>query len=376
MEKYKLVKQLGVGTFGSVGQYKNISTGEVVAIKELKSQFSTWSKCVELSEVKSLAKLNHPNIVKLHEVIKQNNKLYLVFEYMEQNILQLLRTKLEKRCVNEIEIRNIIFQALQGIYFMHRSGYFHRDLKPENILEFKGTVKIADFGLAKAVNSSPPYTEYVSTRWYRAPELILNSNDYDAKIDIFAIGAIMAELYNGHGLFEGKSAQEQISVVFSVLGTPTPIDWEEGHKLARKMGFQLPSFKKQNLAQLIPGASEEAIDLLNKMFVFDHKKRISALDALMHPYFMVDVPMTVETAIPKPSLPEPIYPFKQSGNSTSIKPMLGTNKQPETLGGDKSPTSDESKIKKKNTTKYYLAKARYKVGVNIAELLKNQTNLQ
>ena len=101
---------------------------------------------------------------------------------------------------------------------MHRQGYFHRDMKPENLLEYNGIIKIADFGLAKEINSKPPFTDYVSTRWYRAPEVILRSNNYNAPIDIFAIGAIMAELYKSWPLFPGVSETDQIYKICQVLG--------------------------------------------------------------------------------------------------------------------------------------------------------------
>lgn len=372
MEKYKVIKQLGGGTFGTVCQAKNSQTGEVVAIKELKQPYQSWSRCIELQEVKSLAKLNHPNIVKLLEVIKQNNKLFLVFEYMDQNILQLLKSKLEKRTVNEIEVRNIIFQVLQGIYFMHRNGYFHRDLKPENILEFKQTIKIADFGLVKSISATRPLTEYVSTRWYRAPELVLNSTSYDEKVDIFAIGAIMAELYNGKGLFEGANQLDQLNKLFVALGTPTPLDWEEGYRLAKKIGCQFTQHKKQNLQTLVPGANSEAIDLMNKMFSFDPKKRISALEALQHPYFMVDVPLPVEQqhkpTIQSDSLKQtgfnPIKPVQIS--NTPVNAMAENVKQDQKQVGQQQSS--------KALTKYYLTKARYKPGVNIASLLSAANN--
>lgn len=101
--------------------------------------------------------------------------------------------------------RNIVFQVAEGLAHMHRNGFFHRDLKPENLLTYNNAVKICDFGLAREVRSQPPYTEYVSTRWYRAPELLLRSRNYNSPVDVFALGCIMAELYMQAPLFPGSS---------------------------------------------------------------------------------------------------------------------------------------------------------------------------
>lgn len=358
MEKYKIIKTLGGGTFGTVHQAKNMHTGEIVAIKILKEQYTAWNSCVNLTEIKSLAKLSHPNVVKLLEVIKENNKLHLVFEYMDRNIYELLKS-CPKKQMPELEIRNIMYQSLQGIYYIHKAGYLHRDLKPENILEFKGTVKIADFGLAKRVDAQRPFTDYVSTRWYRAPELTLKATDYDPKVDIFALGAIMVELYNGRGLFEGANQLDQLNKILNVLGTPTIIDWEEGYRLANKMGISFPKYAKQNLSQLVPGANPEAIDLLSKIFVYDSKKRISALEALQHPFFMVDIPMSLEPV--SVSVGQPNQPEGLASNQSA------TFNQPKVREGKERPVPEE---KASQPQRLYLSKARYKVGVNIYSLLK------
>lgn len=127
---------------------------------------------MKLREVKSLRKLNHHNIVKLKEVIRQQDSLYFVFEFMEKNLYELLSKNVT--VPNEDDIRRMAFDSLQGIAACHKNGYFHRDLKPENLLiNQENVVKLADFGLAKEIRSRPPHTEYVSTRWYRAPELLL-----------------------------------------------------------------------------------------------------------------------------------------------------------------------------------------------------------
>jgi protein kinase len=119
-------------------------------------------------------------------------------------------------------------------------GYFHRDMKPENLLINKDTVKVADFGLAREIRARPPFTEYVSTRWYRAPEVLLRSPHYNSPVDLWAVGVIMAELYTLRPLFPGTSEPDEIYKICSVLGTPNHENWSEGMKLAANMGFKFP----------------------------------------------------------------------------------------------------------------------------------------
>ncbi|XP_057745121.1 cyclin-dependent kinase F-4-like [Arachis stenosperma] len=151
----------------------------------------------------SLRKMNHPNIVKLKEVIREIDILYFVFEYMECNLYQLMKDR--EKIFSEGEVMNWCFQVFQGLAYMHQWGYFHRDLKPENLLVTKDIIKIADFDLTGEISSQPPYTEYVSTRWYRAPEVLLQSYLYSSKVDMWAMDAIMAELFSLRPLFLGAS---------------------------------------------------------------------------------------------------------------------------------------------------------------------------
>ena len=165
MNRYKIIKAVGDGTYGSVLKAQHRQTGEIVAIKKMKKKFFSWDECIQLREIRSLKHLSHPNIVKLKEVIRQQDELYFVFEYLDQNIYQL--TKDRNKFLPEAQIRNIIFQIFQGLAYMHKNGYFHRDMKPENLLVTRdGIVKLADFGLAREIRSRPPFTDYVSTRWY------------------------------------------------------------------------------------------------------------------------------------------------------------------------------------------------------------------
>ncbi|XP_077100418.1 serine/threonine-protein kinase MAK isoform X10 [Siphateles boraxobius] len=286
MNRYTTFKQLGDGTYGSVLMGKSNESGELVAIKRMKRKFYSWEECMNLREVKSLKKLNHANVVKLKEVIRENDHLYFVFEYMKENLYQLMkdRTKLFPESV----IRNISFQILQGLSFIHKHGFFHRDMKPENLLCMgPELVKIADFGLAREIRSRPPYTDYVSTRWYRAPEVLLRSPVYSSPIDIWAVGCIMAELYTLRPLFPGNSEVDEIFKICQVLGTVKKSDWPEGYQLAAAMNFRFPQCVPTPLKTLIPNATNEALDLMRDFLHWDPKKRPSAAKALRYPYFQV-----------------------------------------------------------------------------------------
>uniref|UniRef100_A0A670ZFK4 non-specific serine/threonine protein kinase n=1 Tax=Pseudonaja textilis TaxID=8673 RepID=A0A670ZFK4_PSETE len=286
MNRYTTLKQLGDGTYGSVLMGKSNESGELVAIKRMKRKFYSWDECMNLREVKSLKKLNHANVIKLKEVIRENDHLYFVFEYMKENLYQLMRDR--NKLFPESVIRNIMYQILQGLAFIHKHGFFHRDMKPENLLCMgPELVKIADFGLARELRSQPPYTDYVSTRWYRAPEVLLRSSIYSSPIDIWAVGSIMAELYTLRPLFPGTSEVDEIFKICQVLGTPKKSDWPEGYQLAAAMNFRFPQCVSINLKTLIPNASSEALFLMNEMLNWDPKKRPTASQALKFPYFQV-----------------------------------------------------------------------------------------
>ncbi|XP_047335497.1 serine/threonine-protein kinase MHK-like [Impatiens glandulifera] len=170
--------------------------------------------------LQSLRRLNHPNIIKLKEIVRENNELFFVFEYMEYNLYQIMRDR--QNPFSEKEIRDLMYQVLEGLAHMHKNGYFHRDLKPENLLVTNQIIKMADFGLAREVSSVPPFTEYVSTRWYRAPEVLLQSPLYTPSVDMWAVGAILAELFTLCPIFPGESEADQLYKICCVLGKP---DW-------------------------------------------------------------------------------------------------------------------------------------------------------
>lgn len=334
MDRYEVQGFLGDGTYGHVLKAIKKSSGEVVAIKKLKKKFGTFDECLDLREVRTLRDLAHPCIVQLIEVIRENDSnLFFVFEHMEANLYEVMKyyqsefissqhqrlTRLMDSggtpltIIPEIKIRSILSQVLQALAFMRERGYFHRDIKPENILVKNDVVKIADLGLAREIRSRPPYTEYVSTRWYRAPEVLLRSSYYSSPIDIFAVGCILAELYSLQPLFPGSSEIDQIYLVFRLLGTPTADSWPEGAAVLDSMQLCIPStFSQQqqfvmppyqgnvlrhpkdikiNLLNFLPHMNHrrEAIDLLEKMLTINPQKRISAKNALEEPYFKLEL---------------------------------------------------------------------------------------
>jgi serine/threonine protein kinase len=228
-----------------------------MAIKRMKRKYYSWDECMSLREVKSLRKLRHPNIIKLKEVIRENDYLHLIFEFMEKNMYECMKDRTKP--FPESAIRNMMYQVFQGMAFMHKQGYFHRDMKPENIMITGELTKICDFGLAREIRSRPPFTEYVSTRWYRAPEVLLQSTSYNYPVDIWACGCIMAELYMLRPLFPGSSETDTINKVCSVLGTPSKDVYPEGLRLAAAMRFKFPQYVPMNLGQLMPTSSKEVL---------------------------------------------------------------------------------------------------------------------
>ncbi|XP_073004079.1 cyclin-dependent kinase F-3 isoform X2 [Typha latifolia] len=313
MERYAILKEIGDGTCGSVYKALNLETNEIVAIKKMKRKFYFWEECMNLREVKSLRKLNHQNIIKLKEIVRENHELFFIFEHMEYNLYQIMRDR--RSSFSEREIRNFMSQVLQGLAYMHKNGYFHRDLKPENLLVTNDIIKIADFGLARELDSRPPYTEYVSTRWYRAPEVLLHSSLYTPAIDMWAIGAILAELFTLSPLFPGESETDQLYKICCVLGTPDATIWPEGMELPQSRNFKFLQIPPANLSEIIPNASLEAIDLILQLCSWDPHRRPTAEQSLQHPFFHVG------SWVPGP-LQDPFYP---KINQTGAQPRLELN---------------------------------------------------
>ena len=213
MNKYEVLGVVGEGAYGVVLKCRNKDTGNILAIKKFKeSEDDEVVRKTTLREVKILRMLRQPNIVSLREAFRRKGKLYLVFEYVEKNLLEVLEENpngLDPRIV-----RRYIFQLCRAIEFCHRNSVIHRDIKPENLLVNPDhTLKLCDFGFARTVQNpgqGQQLTDYVATRWYRAPELLLGSTTYTKAVDLWAIGCIMGELVDGQPLFPGESEIDQM----------------------------------------------------------------------------------------------------------------------------------------------------------------------
>lgn len=339
MERYRILKELGDGTCGNVYKAINTETSEIVAIKKMKRKFYFWEECINLREIKSLRKLNHPNIIKLKEIVRENNELFFILEYMERNLYQLMKER--QRPFLEEEIRGLMSQVLQGLAHMHKNGYFHRDLKPENLLVTNDVIKIADFGLAREVSSLPPFTDYVSTRWYRAPEVLLQSSSYTPAIDMWAVGAVLAELFTLCPIFPGESEIDQLYKICCVLGPPDWTSFPELRSASRLFDISCFDITPANLSDVIPNASSEAIDLIKQLCSWDPLRRPTADQCLQHPFFHVDmwVPrplgdplqMNLSNIGPEPNLELNLWDFGTEKDDCYLGLTLAVNPSPSCL---------------------------------------------
>lgn len=296
MDDYETLSKIGDGAFGTVYLCKrrlqldgaaNTTDDNLVAIKKMKKRYYNWQDCMKLREIIALKRLNHPNVILLKEVIREENHLYLVFEHMEENLYQLIRSQLNG--FHESTIQKIVYQILNGLAYIHRHGFFHRDIKPENLLcRNEGQIiKIADFGLTREIDSEPPYTDYVSTRWYRAPELLLHSTHYDSAVDIWAVGCIASELYTLRPTFPGRSEMDQIFKICHILGPPNVTNWPEGQRLASLIQVNFPNLAPLDPAEVLAGGSCSmiGIEFIKSMLKWIPGNRPSASELLHHIYF-------------------------------------------------------------------------------------------
>jgi len=284
LPKYQLLEKIGEGTYGVVYKAKDRVTGRIMALKKIRLDSEDEGvPSTSIREISLLKELDHPNIVKLEEVVHCNKRLYLVFEFVDFDLKRYLDNQTS---MPTMLVKSYLYQLLRSIFFCHSHRVLHRDLKPQNLLiDRNGMLKLADFGLARAFGVPiRTYTHEVVTLWYRAPEILLGSKLYATPVDIWSVGCIFAELIMRRPLFPGDSEIDELYKIFRILGTPTEDTWPGVTKLPDYKP-QFPAWKQVDLSTIVQGIDPVGLDLMNQMLQYDPAKRISAKRALKHPYF-------------------------------------------------------------------------------------------
>jgi serine/threonine protein kinase len=287
LDKYEKLQKIGEGTYGVVYKARNRETGQFIALKKIRLENEDEGiPSTAIREISILKEMVHPTIVSLLDVVNYDNKLYLVFEFLDQDLKKYMDSV---TIVSSPLVQSYTKQLLQGLTYCHQRRIVHRDLKPQNLfIDKKGFFKIVDFGLVRAFCVPVrQYTHEVVTLWYRAPEILLGSPTYSIPVDIWSAGCIFAELLSKKPIFPGDSEIDQLFKIFRQMGTPTDEMWHGCTSLPDyKPSF--PKWKKQEFSKAFENTqSLAAIDLLEKMLTYEPAQRITAREALNHPYFSV-----------------------------------------------------------------------------------------
>lgn len=288
-DRYSGIKHLGKGAYGHVCAAKDRQTEKKVAIKKVSAAFSDYVDAKRtLREIRMLAHFDHPNIIKLVDLIppagSEFKDVYLVLDFMESDLHKIIYSTNK---LKEDHFKYFLVQILRGLKYFHSAGVLHRDLKPSNLLiNSDCEVKICDFGLARSfLDRENKMSEYVVTRWYRAPEILCCCERYHTGIDVWAVGCIFGELLRRNPMFPGKNLHDQIETIFNILGTPSEEDMQfVKNQKARRFIASRRRYKKKSFKDMFSMWSPSAIDLLTRMLKWNPAKRITVEEALAHPF--------------------------------------------------------------------------------------------
>ncbi|KAJ1264249.1 hypothetical protein BS78_09G248800 [Paspalum vaginatum] len=293
---YEATRTLGKGAFGAVVEARHIATGQPVAVKELCSATGGAEEAVQEAEFLADCR-GHPSLVDLHALAMNpcTGEVALVMECVGPNLHDVLNSGRHRggRPLPEADVRRVMRQLLDGARHMHARKIMHRDIKPGNILvrcEHPISVKICDLGLAASIRAAPPY-DRAGTRRYTAPEMLLGKPDYDAMVDMWSLGCVMAELLTGKPLFDADADSDVLLRIFSVLGVPGQRTWPAFKSLPLAGTVAVPPIRhRSRLRQMFPEErlSADGYDVLKRLLSCNADKRPSATAALRSPWFTKD----------------------------------------------------------------------------------------
>lgn len=312
VRKLEICQRLGKGAYGIVWKAIDKKTGNVIALKKCFDAFRNATDAQrtfrEVMYLQALA--GHENIIRLQHVLKAENDrdIYLTFDHMETDLHAVIRAGI----LADVHKKYIIWQLVKALKYLHTADLLHRDVKPSNILLNSDChIKVCDFGLCRSVaetsGPAPVLTDYVATRWYRAPEILLGSTKYTRGVDIWAVGAILGEMLNGRPIFPGSSTMNQVERIVEVTGKPTADDIESiSSEFAVTMLSNLPALNYRSIPQAFPSATPDALDLIKSCFYFNPNKRPTAQELLCHEYIAEFHNEDDEPAFPRGPITLPI----------------------------------------------------------------------
>jgi len=285
IDTYTKLDKLGEGTYATVFKGKSRLTDALVALKEIRLEHEEGAPCTAIREVSLLKDLKHANIVTLHDIVHTDKSLTLVFEYLEKDLKQYMDDCGAILAMNNVKL--FLFQMLRGLAYCHARRVLHRDLKPQNLLiNERGELKLADFGLARAKSvPTKTYSNEVVTLWYRPPDVLLGSTEYSTPIDMWGVGCIFYEMASGRPLFPGSTVEDELHLIFKVLGTPTEDNWPGISRSEELAGYKFPTYAAESLVARAPRLDPDGIALLTSFLSFEARRRVSAREAMRNPYF-------------------------------------------------------------------------------------------